>query len=48
MNSQTKKDIRKITDLIDIENKSVIELGCGDGRITFELTDMVQEIAVRQ
>jgi SAM-dependent methyltransferase len=44
MSSQTQKDIRTITDLVDIEYKSVLELGCGDGRITFELADKVREI----
>ena len=44
MNSQTEKDIRTITDLVDIENKSVLELGCASGRITFELADKAREI----
>ncbi|MFX1578928.1 MAG: class I SAM-dependent methyltransferase, partial [Promethearchaeota archaeon] len=44
MSSQTEKDIIAITDLVDLENKSVLELGCGAGRITFELADKVLEI----
>ena len=44
MNSQTEKDIRAITDLVDIENKSLLELGCASGRITFELAGKVREI----
>ncbi len=44
MSSQTERDIRTITNLVDIENKSVLELGCGAGRITFELADKVREI----
>jgi SAM-dependent methyltransferase len=44
MSSQTEKDIDTITELIDVKNKSVLELGCGPGRITFALADKVQEI----
>ena len=44
MISQTEKDIRDITDLVDIENKSILELGCGTGRITFALAEKVQEL----
>ena len=44
MSSQTEKDIIAITDLVDLENKAVLELGCGAGRITFELADRVREI----
>jgi 2-polyprenyl-3-methyl-5-hydroxy-6-metoxy-1,4-benzoquinol methylase len=44
MISQTDKDIRNIIDLVDIENKSILELGCGSGRITFALADRVLEI----
>ena len=44
MISQTEKDIRNITDLVDIENKSILELGCGTGRITFALAEKVQEL----
>jgi len=44
MNSQTEKEIDAITELVDIENRTVLELGCGSGRITFELADKVQEI----
>ena len=44
MNSQNEKDIRTITDLVDNENKSVLELGCGAGRITFGLADKAREI----
>jgi len=41
---QTEEVIRNITRLIDIENKSILELGCGTGRITFALAERVQEI----
>lgn len=44
MSSQTEKDIIAITDLVSLDNKSVLELGCGAGRITFELADKVREI----
>lgn len=44
MISQTEKDITNITDLVDIENKSILELGCGAGRITFALAERVQEL----
>jgi SAM-dependent methyltransferase len=44
MSSQTEKDIIVITDMVDLEDKSVLELGCGAGRITFELADKVREI----
>ena len=44
MSSQTERDIEVITELVDIEDKSVLELGCGSGRITFELADKVKEI----
>ena len=44
MNSQTEKDIGTITDLVDLESKSVLELGCGAGRITFGLADKAREI----
>ncbi len=44
MNSQTEKDIRDITELVDIKDKSILELGCGMGRISFALADRVQEL----
>lgn len=44
MSFQTEKDIISITSLVDLENKSLLELGCGTGRITFELAGKVQEI----
>jgi len=44
MNSQTEKDIRDITELVDIKDKSILELGCGTGRITFALAERVQEL----
>ncbi len=44
MISQTEKDIRNITDLVNTENKSILELGCGTGRITFVLAERVREI----
>jgi SAM-dependent methyltransferase len=44
MNSQTERDIRDITELVDIKDKSILELGCGTGRITFALADRVQEL----
>jgi SAM-dependent methyltransferase len=44
MNSQTEKDIRDIIELVGIRNKSILELGCGAGRITFALADRVMEL----
>ncbi|MFW9768847.1 MAG: class I SAM-dependent methyltransferase [Candidatus Thorarchaeota archaeon] len=44
MNSQTEKDIRDITELVDVKDKSILEVGCGTGRITFALADRVQEL----
>ena len=44
MNLQTEKDIRDITKLVDIKDKSILELGCGTGRITFALAERVQEL----
>jgi SAM-dependent methyltransferase len=44
MSFQTENDIETIIDLVEISNKSVLELGCGNGRITFKLAEMVQEI----
>lgn len=44
MISQTEKDISDIIELVDIKDKSILELGCGLGRITFALADRVQEL----
>ncbi|MGY5871918.1 MAG: methyltransferase domain-containing protein [Candidatus Thorarchaeota archaeon] len=44
LSSQTEKDIRNITDLVDIENKSILELGCGTGRVTFALAERVRDL----
>jgi SAM-dependent methyltransferase len=44
MNPQTEKDIRDISELVDIKGKSILELGCRTGRITFALADRVQEL----
>jgi SAM-dependent methyltransferase len=44
MVSQTKKDIQNIINLVEIDNKSVLELGCGNGRITFAIADKVREL----
>lgn len=44
MSSQTEKDISNITSLVEIENKSILELGCGNGRITFALAERVKEL----
>ncbi|MHA1905955.1 MAG: class I SAM-dependent methyltransferase [Candidatus Thorarchaeota archaeon] len=44
MESQTEKDIRNITNLVDIENKSVLEVGCGTGRISFAIAEKVQKL----
>ena len=44
MGSQTKKDTQSITNLVEISNKSVLELGCGNGRITFAIADKVREL----
>ena len=35
MGCQTEKDTQNIMNLINISNKSVLELGCGNGKITF-------------
>lgn len=39
-----KKIIDKIQQFVDLENKKVLEVGCGDGRITTLLYDKPQEI----
>jgi SAM-dependent methyltransferase len=39
-----KEDIRHINRLIDVEDKSVLEVGCGSGRITFPLAKKALEI----
>jgi len=44
MDSQTEKDIGDITKLVDIKDKSILELGCGTGRISYALADRVQEL----
>ena len=44
MNSQTEEDIRNITRLVDIENKLILELGCGTGRISFAIAEKVHEL----
>ena len=42
--SRTEEDVRQINRLIDVENKSVLEIGCGTGRITFPLAKRASEI----
>lgn len=42
--SRTEEDVRQINRLIDVENKSVLEIGCGTGRITFHLAERASEI----
>lgn len=44
MSSQTEADIENITRLVNIEKKSILELGCGDGRITFAIAEKVREL----
>ncbi len=44
MTSQTERNIRTIMSLIDIEDKSILELGCGTGRITFSIAKIVREL----
>ena len=44
MSLQTEEVIKNITELVDIEDKSVLELGCGTGRITFALAERMQEL----
>ena len=40
----TEEDIKQINRLVDIANKSVLEIGCGTGRITFPLASKASEI----
>ena len=44
MNSQTIEDIRIIDKYIVIDEKSVLELGCGTGRISFAIAERVQDL----
>ena len=44
MGYQTEKDTQNILSLINISDKSVLELGCGNGRITFAIADKVREL----
>jgi SAM-dependent methyltransferase len=44
MSFATEEVIRNITKLVDLTEKSILELGCGTGRITFALADRVREI----
>jgi len=41
---RTEEDVRHINRLVDVENKSVLEIGCGTGRITFPLAKKAREI----
>lgn len=40
----TEEDIRQINRLVDVRNKSILEIGCGTGRITFPLAEKAREI----
>ncbi len=40
----TEEDIRQINRLVDVRNKSILEIGCGTGRITFPLAERAREI----
>jgi len=40
----TEEDVRQINRLVDVKNKSVLEIGCGTGRITFPLAKKAREI----
>ena len=42
--SNVGEDVRQINRLVDVENKSVLEIGCGTGRITFPLAKKVSEM----
>jgi len=42
--SKTEEDVRQINRLVDVKNKSVLEIGCGTGRITFPLAERAGEI----
>jgi len=39
-----KSDLPKIEELVQLENKSILEVGCGDGRLTALLADRTQKI----
>lgn len=41
---RTEEDVRQINRLVDVRNKSVLEIGCGTGRITFPLAEKAREI----
>ncbi|UCC27802.1 MAG: class I SAM-dependent methyltransferase [Candidatus Bathyarchaeota archaeon] len=41
---RTEEDVRYINRLVNLENKSVLEIGCGTGRITFPLAMKAREI----
>ena len=35
---------REILDFVDLRNKSILEIGCGKGRLTFQLADFAKHI----
>jgi len=39
-----KSDLPKIEELVQLENKSILEVGCGDGRLTALLANRTQKI----
>jgi len=41
---RTEEDVKQIHRLVDVVDKSVLEIGCGAGRITFPLAEKAREI----
>jgi SAM-dependent methyltransferase len=44
LSSKTENEIQNIMSWIDISKKSVLELGCGNGRISFAIAEKVREL----
>lgn len=41
---RTEEDVRHINRLVDVRDKSILEIGCGTGRITFPLAEKAGEM----